>query len=280
MQDSNKLKKQGGKLIAELLMIAITLLFLYPFFIMVFVSFKSAREALVSPNTFPSEFHFENYLEVWKIMHFMTPLTNSLIVTSLGVLGIVVFAGMAGFIIAKSKTKICKFLFLFFVAGIMVPFYTSLVPLVKLMSSMDLINSRMGLVLYYWGRGMPMAVFLYTGFIRGVSNEIIESAVIDGAGKWKIYWQIVFPMLKPITTTIIILDSLMFWNNYLMPSLILTKEKIRTIPLSQYHFYGEYGTQWQLAFAAYVIAMVPVIILYIFCQKNIIKGIASGAVKG
>lgn len=272
--------KKKRHIIEELLMILLVLIFLTPFYMMFFVSVKTPAEALLSPSTIPKEFHFENYIEAWKIMNYASAFRNSMIVTVLSILGTVVFSGMAAGVIAKIQRKIYNFLYLFFVAGIMVPFYTSLVPIVQMVNHMGLINTHIGLVLVYWGRTLPMATFLYVGFVRSVSNELVESASIDGANFWVIYWKILFPILKPITTTIIILNTLWIWNDFLLPSLIISKEELRTIPLSQYYFYGEYGTQWQLAFAAYILAMIPVLIIYIFLQKNIIKGISAGAVKG
>jgi raffinose/stachyose/melibiose transport system permease protein len=166
------------------------------------------------------------------------------------------------------------------VAGIMIPFYTSLIPIVKIMNILNLTDSRIGLAIAYMGRAMPMALFMFYGFIKGTPDSIIESAIIDGAGKWTTYWKIVFPLMKPITTTVVILDVLWFWNDFLFPMLMLSSPSRRTIPLSQYYFSSEYGTQWELAFASYIIAMIPVLVLYIFGQKNIISGISSGAVKG
>ena len=282
MQDLKKAKnyKTRNNMIAFVIMIIVTFIFVYPFLIMLFVSLKSAREALISPNTFPKEIKLSNYVEAWKIMNFQQPFLNSVIITALADMGVVIFSSMAAFILAKSKNKKSIYLYYFFVAGIMIPFYTSLVPIVKIMTQLNLNNSRIGLSIAYVGKAMPMALFFYFGFVQSVPNSIMESAYIDGANKWTIYWKIMFPILKPITTTIIILDTLWFWNDFLFPNLMLTSRAKRTIPLSQYFFYGEYGTRWELAFAAYAIAMVPVIILYIFGQKNIIKGISAGAVKG
>jgi raffinose/stachyose/melibiose transport system permease protein len=156
----------------------------------------------------------------------------------------------------------------------------TLSPLIKLMKDLGLMNSIIGVALAYVGRGLPFAIFLYVGFIRGIPTEIMESAVIDGCPAAKLYWKIVFPIMKPVTATLIILDALWIWNDFLFPLLTLTLETNRTIPLSQYRFYGMYSTQYELAFSAYLIGMLPLIVLYIFFQKHIIKGIVAGAVKG
>lgn len=285
MLEANKLLKKNnyksrGNLIALIIMSVVTIIYLYPFFIMFFVSLKSAKEALVSPNTFPKDIRPGNYVSVWKIMNFHQPFFNSLYITSIAVLGVALLGSMAAFILAKSKVKSSVILFYFFVAGIMIPFYTALVPIVKIMKALNLTDSRTGLAIAYMGRAMPMAIFMFYGFVQGVSDSIIESAIIDGAGKWTTYWRIVFPLMTPITTTVIILDVLWFWNDFLFPMLMLTSPGKRTIPLSQYFFSSEFGTQWELAFASYILAILPVLVLYFFGQKNIISGISSGAVKG
>ncbi len=275
----NKQKKYKNIAI-EIIIIALVLLFLSPFYMMFFVSVKSASEALLSPSTIPTEFHFSNYAEAWGIMNYPKAFLNSLLITVPSVLGTITFAGMAGVVIVKSKSKLFNSLYFLFVCGIMVPFYTSLVPIIQIVSNLGITNTYLGPIFVYWGRTLPMAVFLYVGFIKGIPNELVESASIDGANLWTTYWKILFPMLKPITATSIIVNTLWIWNDFLLPSLLISKEALRTIPLSQYAFYGEYGTQWQLAFAAYVLSMIPVLVIYMFLQKHIIKGIAAGAVKG
>ena len=125
-----------------------------------------------------------------------------------------------------------------------------------------------------------MDVFLYVGFVRGVPYEIIEAAKIDGASIWQTYWRILFPVMKPITTTIMLLDSMGIWNNFLMPRLMLTSKANRTIALAQYYFRSENNNKWELTFAAYVLTLLPIVIFYFIFQKNIIKGVGAGAVKG
>ncbi len=274
---SNKTKLR----LIEIFMVIVTLIFLYPFVIMLFASLKTSKEALVSPASFPTSFQWTNYVEAYEIMKFNQVVFNSLFVTIVSVAGIIFFAGLAGFVIGKSKhKKFYNIFYIIFLCGFMIPFYTTLVPLVQLMSELNLNNSLIGLSIYHWGRNMPMAVFLYVGFVRSVPNEIIESGRIDGANVWQLYWKVTFPVLKPITTSLIILDALAIWNEFLMPRLMLSSTSLRTIPLTQFYFQGEHGSKYELAFAAYIISMLPILILYIFMQKNIIKGISAGAVKG
>ena len=162
----------------------------------------------------------------------------------------------------------------------MIPFYTTLVPLVELMNDLHLTDSIPGMIIYYLGRRIPMDIFLYVGFVRGVPYEIIEAAKIDGASIWQTYWRILFPVMKPITTTIMLLDSMGIWNNFLMPRLMLTSKANRTIALAQYYFRSENNNKWELTFAAYVLTLLPIVVFYFIFQKNIIKGVGAGAVKG
>lgn len=273
--------KMIRRIVVQAIMTLLAFVILYPFIMSVGVSVKSPLEALLSPDKFPTEFHFENYSKVWEIMDYPTVFMNTTVITLMGVVGIIALTGLAGYVIAWSKSKkFYNILYVFFLCGLMVPFYTALVPLVKLMSDLNLTNSRWGMILYYWGRNIPMAVFLYVGFIRGVSGEILEAGEIDGANTWTLYWRIMFPLMKPITTTIFILDAMGLWNDFLFPRMMLTQSSLRTISLSQYYFTGELGTQYNLAFAAYILTMIPIMILYFCLQKYIIKGVASGAVKG
>ncbi|NHN32513.1 carbohydrate ABC transporter permease [Paenibacillus agricola] len=266
--------------LVELVMIMIVLLFMYPFYIVVSVSVKSARQALMDPSGFPISFHLENFAEAFNTMKFPTVFMNSLFITGLGVLGIVLISAFAAYPLAKARGRAYGIIYLLFVCGIMIPFHMTLVPLMKLIADLGFMNSRLGLILVYWGRDISFSIFLYVGFIRGTPSEIIDAAKLDGAGEFRTFWNIVFPLLKPITTTVVILNSLDLWNDFLLPLLTISDANKQTLPLSQYHFHGSFGTQWQLAFSAYILAMLPVIILYLFLQKNIVKGIASGALKG
>jgi raffinose/stachyose/melibiose transport system permease protein len=276
-----KLLKQIRLILVQLLMTVFAIITLYPFIVMLFVSVKSPREAVISPNSIPKEIHLENFAKAWEMMGYHQVFFNTFFITAISVVGIVFISGLASYIIAWSKRKkMYTGLYVFFLCGLMIPFYTALVPLVKLMTDLKLTNSILGMVLYYCGRNVPMAVFLYVGFIRGVSGEILEAGKIDGANVWTLYWKILFPIMKPITATIIILDSMHLWNDFLFPRMMLTKSRLRTIALTQFYFTGEYGNRYELAFSAYLLTILPILILYFAMQRNIIKGVSAGAVKG
>lgn len=253
----------------------------YPFFILLTGSVKSTKEALISPNSLPTEIHLENFVKAWISMDFTRVLANTVFITVLSVAGGIIFTAFAAYPIGLSRhRKFYNFLYYLFLCGIMIPFYTALVPLVKLMNDLHMTNSLLGMVVYYVGRRMPMNVFLYVGFVRGVSSEILEAGEIDGAGLWKLFWKILFPLMKPITVTIMLLDSMATWNDFLMPKIMLSTKVNRTITLAQYFFRSENNNKWELTFAAYILTLLPIMIFYFAFQKNIVKGVAAGAVKG
>lgn len=270
-----------SEVLVTIIMIVLVLIILYPFIVMLLVSLKDTKEALINPNTIPTKFHWENYLKAWKSMDYPKVFLNTVYITVASLAGIILFSGICSYVIAWSTHK--KFyngIYLLFICGIMVPFYTALVPLTKLMTDLHLNNSLSGMILFYIGRSMPMAVFLYTGFVRGISGEILESSKVEGANIWQVYWKIMFPIMKPITSTILVLDALNIWNDYLFPKIMLRSKELRTITLAQAYFKGENQGMMNMTFAAYILTIIPVVLFYFAFQKNIVEGVAAGAVKG
>ncbi|MDU3352099.1 MAG: carbohydrate ABC transporter permease, partial [Clostridium sp.] len=210
---------------------------------------------------------------------------NSLIITALSIILIVLFSSMAAWTLARTKTKTSKVIFYLFVSAMIVPFQAVMLPLVKWMGMMhiDAINFNMlgthyGLIFMYIGFGSSMSIFLYHGFINNIPLEVEEAAIIDGCNKWQLYYKIVFPLLKPITVTVMVLNGIWIWNDFLLPFLTING-KINTIPLAMNNFFGAFSKQWELAMAALILAVIPIIIFYFFVQKYIIKGIVQGSIK-
>jgi raffinose/stachyose/melibiose transport system permease protein len=160
-----------------------------------------------------------------------------------------------------------------------IPFQTVMIPLMKLGGALNITNSIPGLIMMYFGFGVPLSLFLYHGFVKTVPREIEESALIDGCSQFGVFWRIVFPLLKPITVTVVILNTLWIWNDFLLPLLVLQDPELRTIPLATSSFFAQYTKQWDMGLAALVLGITPVIIFFLFLQKHIIKGIASGSIK-
>ncbi|GKX30693.1 sugar ABC transporter permease [Vallitalea longa] len=269
-------KKIGFYVVTNILMI----IFLSPLYISIVYSFKTKSEIAYTGLSWPKVFHFENYLEAIKLSNFMNAAKNSLIVT-VGVVLIVTFTcSMAAYVIARNKGKIYSAMYYIALAAILIPFQVVMLPLYKTISNAGLMNTNLGLILAISGFQIGYNVFIYTGFIKTVPIDIEEAAYIDGCSKFKTFWSIVFPLLKPIVSTSIILNALTAWNEFPISLIIAQKDVAKTIPLSQYFFFGQYSSELNLAFASFTMAMIPIIILYLILQKYIIGGLMAGGVKG
>ncbi|MBT2690667.1 carbohydrate ABC transporter permease [Bacillus sp. ISL-47] len=263
----------------EVIGIVLGVIFLIPFYFVLVNSVKGFADILIDAAAWPKEFLFSNYVKVWDIINFPRAFWNSLIITVVSNIGLVVISSMAAWKMVRTPGKLSKILFVFFVSAMVIPFQTVMIPLMKLGGALNLTNSIPGLIIMYFGFGVPLSLFLYHGFIKTVPIEIEESARIDGCSQFGVFWRIVFPLLKPITVTVVILNTLWIWNDYLLPLLVLQDAELRTIPLATSSFFAQYTKQWDMGLAALVMGITPVIIFFLFLQRHIIKGIAQGSIK-
>jgi raffinose/stachyose/melibiose transport system permease protein len=263
----------------EIIAILIALVFLVPFYYVIANSFKSFADILSNTSALPKSFNLANYKEAWKIMDFGKVLLNSIIITVASNVVIVVFCSMAAYKLVRTKNKLSSFLFFILVSAMVIPFQSIMIPLMKVGDKLHLLDSRWGLVVMYLGFGAALSIFLYHGFIKTIPIELEEAAIIDGCSPFMVFWKVIFPLLKPITVTIVILNTLWIWNDFLLPSLILSDDELRTIPLSTFYFFGAYTKQWHLALAGLVLGVTPLLIFFFAAQKHIIKGITSGSIK-
>jgi raffinose/stachyose/melibiose transport system permease protein len=268
-----------GIFLLEIIAIIIALIFLVPFYFVLVNSIKGFAEILIDAAAWPKEFLFSNYAKVWEIINFPKAFWNSVIITVFSNIGIVVISSMAAWKMVRTPGKFSKILFIVIVSAMVIPFQTVMIPLMKLGGTLNLTNSIPGLIIMYFGFGVPLSLFLYHGFVKTVPVEIEEAARIDGCSQFGVFWRIVFPLLKPITVTVVILNTLWIWNDYLLPLLVLQDASLRTIPLATSSFFAQYTKQWDMGLAALVLGITPVIIFFLFLQKHIIKGIASGSIK-
>ncbi len=259
---------------------AAALVFLIPFYFMLVNSVKSFGNILSDAIGWPRTFLWDNYVRAWAAIDFSTVFVNSMIITIFSNLGLIVISSMAAYRMVRRPSRLNNLLFIVLVAAMIIPFESIMIPLVKVMSEMGLMNIRTGLIVSYFGFGVSLNLFLYHGFIKSIPGEIEESAVIDGCTPYGVFWKIVFPLLKPITVTIVLLNSLWIWNDFLLPLLVLFDPSIKTIPLTVYAFFGERDKQWDLALPGLVMGIVPVIVFFLGMQKHIISGITAGSVKG
>lgn len=264
----------------------LTLVVIFPVYIMLVNSFKDRKEIFTNEMSLPARLDFTYYLQAIQKMDFFNAFKNSLIITIFSVILIIILSSMSAWVLVRNKSVISNIIFYTFVATILIPFQSVMIPLVQYLNkwqlfggNFSLINTRYGLIFMNIGFGLSMSIFLFHGFIKNVPIEMEEAATIDGCNKLQLFWRIVFPNLKPIIVTVAILNVISLWNDYLLPSLVLQSPELRTIPLSTFFFFGEFTIEWNLALAGLVVTIIPVIIFYLFAQKYIIKGVIAGAIK-
>ncbi len=280
----NNMVKKG---IISGIVVVFCCIWLFPVYLIVVNAFKSRAELYENILALPQKLSFEYFEGALEKMDFILAFRNSIIVTLVAVVVIVVLSAMTAWMFVRSDNKLSRFLFNLLIVTMLIPFQTIMMPLMQEMNQFGKIfgvpfkDSLGGLIFMYVGFGAGMGVFLFHGFIRSsVPASLEEAAIIDGSNTWNVFWKIVFPILKPITVTVAILDVIWIWNDYLLPSLTLTSNAKKTIPLAMSLFFGQYNIEWNMAMAALTFTIIPVVVFYLLCQKHIIKGVAAGAVKG
>lgn len=269
----------------EILLIAMALLFLSPIYIIFINSFKTRRELYENTLAFPEEFTLQFYEGAMARMDFFNAFLNSMYVTIVSVVFIVILSSMTAWMLARSGNWVSTAIFMTMIATMLIPFQTIMMPLMQMVTSITrntgipLYNSLSGLIFMNVGFHAALSVFLYHGFVKSIPISLEEAATIDGASKLGVFWRVVFPILTPITATVMILNVILIWNDFLLPSLTLIDRDLRTIPLSVFYFFGEFTIEWNMAMAGLTLTIIPVVIFYIISQKYIIKGIGEGAVK-
>ena len=259
------------------------ILYMTPFYLMFINSFKTRREIFADTTGLPATWNFKNYADAMDRMGITSAFTNSIIITVGSVIVILLFSSMAAWVLVRHKSLKSQIVFYIFTAGMIVPFQAVMIPLVQWMGKMhvgsfNMLGTHYGLIFMYLGFGASMSIFLYHGFIKGIPEEIEEAAIIDGCSKWQVYTKIVLPLLKPTTVTVAVLNSIWIWNDFLLPFLTVNG-KLNTIPLAMNNFFGAFSKQWELAMAALIMAIIPIVIFYFFVQKHIIAGIVQGSIK-
>lgn len=274
-------RNKWNNLFLEISLLILALFFIAPLLLVVSNSLKTFGEVMTDVVALPRKLHWENYLKVMELMNYPRLFWNTLVLTTLGVAGIVLFSSMAGYKLSRTKTRYSWLIFLLCVGAIVIPFQTIMIPLVKTAKIFGFLNRIYGAAIIYWGLGCPFAVFLYHGFVKTVPVELDECAVIDGCSEFRMFFQIIFPLLKPVTVTVIIMNAMWFWNDFLFPLLILGGNSAQgTLQLAAYQFFGMYKSEWHYAMASVVLILTPAVLFFIALQKHIIKGMVAGAVKG
>lgn len=277
-------KKKVSHAIMMIVLVAVFFLFIFPLILVIINVFKTKADITSNPLALIGAhgFTMENFPKAMEKMNFLVVFKNSLIVTVCATVLTLLVSSMAAFVIVRNNWKACNLLFSGMVASMVIPFQVLMIPLVSLYGGIfGVLNSRITLILMHVGFSASMATFMFHGAIRtNVPMELEEAAFIDGCTRWQTYWKIVFPLLKPTIATVAIIDAMAFWNDYLLPSLVLGRKELYTIPIATQAFYGTYSTDMGLVMAALLLAMLPILILYLFLQRYIVEGVTSGAVKG
>ncbi|MNZ42580.1 L-arabinose transport system permease protein AraQ [compost metagenome] len=273
--------KKTGRIALEAVMVIFSLIFLYPLFLTIINSFKSFKEVMTDVIALPQTLSFENYAYVWKFINYPRLFMNNAVITLLGLAGIILIASIASYKLARTKSRASMIIYFICIMPMLIPFQSIMLTVLQMAKNFHLSESTWGLGLLYWGFGAPLALFIYHGFVKGIPKEIDESATIDGASGFGLFFRVIFPLLKSVTTTIIIIDVMWIWNDFLLPLLMVNgSPATKTLTLAAYTFVGQYTSDWQYAMTAMVMAVLPSIIVFIFLQKYIVKGVVAGAVKG
>ncbi|MCR4657764.1 MAG: carbohydrate ABC transporter permease [Lachnospiraceae bacterium] len=276
--------KKKAKIQRTVLLTVLTLLalvYIYPVFLMFMNSFKPFGEVVSDPIALPKAPTFENITYVIKKIHYGRLFLNNVTITVIGIIGIVFFSSIASYILDRRRTRYTAVAYTLIITPMLIPFQTIMITLLKAMNILHLDQSRVGLGIQYWGFGIPMAAFIYYNFMKTIPREIDESAMIDGASTWKTYVSIIFPLMKSVTFTVIVLDVMWIWNDFLLPLLMVnSSNKTKTLVLAAYTFVGQMNTKWQYAMAAMSLTVLPSIIVFIILQNYIVEGVVAGAVKG
>ncbi|HBE46614.1 ABC-type transporter, integral membrane subunit [uncultured spirochete] len=282
--------RKPGMIVAEIVTALLFILFLFPFVLVLLNSAKTSFEVTQYPLAWPSRWGniIDNVVKIWtsESVRYPSSLLTSTIVTVVSLVLINLFSAQAGWVLVRTKSRISSIIFFIFVASMVIPFQIVMFPLlswfrtVTVATGIRLLRTYQGIILAYIGFGAPLSIFMFHGFIKSIPLELEEAATIDGCKKYQIFYRIIFPILTPIQATVLVLNGIWIWNDYLLPLLVLGKgNDIMTIPLAVSNFAGAFVKQWDLILTAILMAMVPVIIFFLFAQKYIVKGMVAGAIK-
>lgn len=262
----------------EALMIVVVLIFALPLVILLSIAFRDQSDN-GNALSWPSEITFTNFADAWVQANLGSAVINSAIVTVCSVVLLIVFSSIAAYPLARVTARWSKVGFYVFMAGLVVPFQLGLIPLYSTVRDMGLLGSPLSLVIFYTGLQMPFSIFLYTQFLRELPLDYEEAAFLDGASRFRAFTSIIFPLLRPITGTVVILNIILVWNDFFVPLLFLSGTSNQTIPVALYSFVGQFGSNWNLIFAGLIIGAAPILILFFVMQRSVFRGFAGG-IKG
>ena len=284
MREASVLSGRKKQKPAPYVLLAVTVilaaLFLAPVFFALISAFKSNGEILKNPMSLPATLYLKNFQDLFAQSDFLTAIKHSVILTVVSEVLIVCIVPMAAYAMERRQTRVTKLIYMYFLAGMMIPFHLYMFPLFKEMKMFGIFGTLAGPVVCYLSGSVAFGSLLYCSFLKGVPLEIEEAAEIDGCSPFQTFWQVTFPLLGPCTASMVVLNGLGIWNDFLMPYLALPSDKAKTITVEVYSFVGQYTARWDIVFAGTVCSIVPALIIFIMLQKYFVKGVMVGSVKG
>lgn len=280
IKDTNTVGRKVSMVVTYTILIIFALLAILPILWLIMSSFKTSQEYQLDRLGFPKQFFWQNYRDAWVRGHFGTYIINSVIYTAVTVIAVLVLGMMSGFAFAKIKMKCTKILYGSYIIGILMTLQSIMIPLFIVINQVGLYDTKLGVLIPYIGIGLPMGVYLCTEYIRSIPDALVESARIDGASYFKIFFSIVVPMAKPVATTLAILNISGTWNEFMLINMLTSSSSNKSLPVGIHSFAGSLSTDYGKLFASLVIGLLPMLIFYLVFRKEITKGVAAGAVKG
>jgi raffinose/stachyose/melibiose transport system permease protein len=271
--------KPVQKVFAWFFMLVLAFVNLYPIAIMLVSSFKTTREIFLKPFNLPAVWRWQNYVSAWERANFANYFKNSILVTSASIVAILLVASMAAYVIARFDFKGRRLVYLYLIAGLALPARLAIIPIFLIMRNLQLLDKLSGLVVVYTAGGVAFSMFLLVNFFKKLPRDIEDSAKIDGASPFRIYWQIDLPLLKPALVTVAMFNFIDVWNDFFFPLILLSSKAKKTIPLGLQAFFGEYTIEWDVLFAALSISFVPILVVFLILSKQFIAGLTEGALK-
>lgn len=265
--------------LSDLLLLPVCIVFLYPFYYMVINTFKNMSEMSFHPTAWPSQLFLDNYRDILSNLQIYRSFGNTLIITVCSVLAIVLIGEMAAYPIAFRKSKLNDAFTVYLMIGFLVPFQAILLSLFEVMQALHLIDSIVGMILFYCN-GSALTVFLAVGYMKSIPRELQEAGIVDGCSIPMVFFRIVFPLMKPITSTSVIFNTMWIWNDFIAPNIFLNTRSKGTIVLEIFRAKGQFSVDWPRFMTMSVVSILPILVFYLFMQKHIIKGLTAGAVKG
>ncbi|WP_246309868.1 carbohydrate ABC transporter permease [Paenibacillus alginolyticus] len=273
-------KGAKGDIILEVILLVIAIISLLPIYYMVNTTLRTPDQVITSPFGFPEQLDLSGYVRAWNMMNYPNVFKNNLIISLVSVSGVILLSSMAAYTFARRPGKVFNWIFITILIGVIMPFQVATIQLFRVLTYLHLTDTLLGVILVEIFVAVPFNVFLIKNFVNSVPIQLEESAFIDGAGVWRTYWRITFPLLQPVIATLTVLDSLSVWNDFFTPLLILHSRAKGVILLEVYRNVGQFQTDWTNFFPMMILGVAPLVILYLFMQKYIVEGVSTGAVKG